>query len=148
MVYPLLSVEGPDGTTSIRLAPESVPRPAIFPGFFARITDATQDGSNKRWKYSFVEVIKASAGYTGWRDKDDGIEGSAVTGVFAFNGIEDQNGSSGLYGNGVESSDLTGTFDIQPVPDGTRVFIHSRFDFDGVAEYWFTYANGVTGDCP
>jgi hypothetical protein len=111
--------------------------------FIARIDGSTQDGSNFRWEYDFVEVKKATAGYGGWTDKTNGRTGTA------YNLIEDQNGASGLFGNGVDSSNLSGTsMEVQPVPDGTRVEIFMvTCQANGETEYWFSYENGIDGEC-
>lgn len=109
--------------------------------FWARITSNTQDGSNKRWSYAITEVCKSSTGYGGWTDVSGGRTGTA------YNVIEDQNGATGTWGNGVASTELTGTFDIKPVPNGTRVLIEQVILTNGNAEYWFTYENGVSGAC-
>jgi hypothetical protein len=47
-------------------------------GFFdAKITAHAQDGSNKRWSYTFSEVEKTSSGYGGWTVKSGGMAGTA-----------------------------------------------------------------------
>lgn len=117
----------------------------ILEPFTARITGNTQDGTNKRWAYSFIEVEKTVAGYSGWTDLANGRTGTVR------NRLEDQNGASGTYGNGVSSLNLTGTFDIIPIPTGTRirvdpVSVATNSDVFSV-EYWTTYANGVDGAC-
>lgn len=109
--------------------------------FVARITGRTQDGSNKRWTYTFAELSKTSAGYGGWTDLTGGRTGNA------YNLAEDQNGASGLYGNGVNSANLTGTFDLQPIPTGRRVRITPAYVTDGTLEYWFEAENGIDGEC-
>lgn len=123
-------------------------RDGQFVPFVAKITNATQDGSNKRWKYEFIQQQKTIAGYAGWTDVSAGVQSNTTLGEYAYNFIEDQNSSAGVYGNGVDDADLTGTFDIQKVPTNTRVLISLKTAFSGVAEYWFSYENGVTGDCP
>lgn len=110
--------------------------------FFARIASATPVSGVKQWTYAFVEVEKTDAGYGEWTDKSGGLTGTLM------NLIEDQNGASGLYGNGVNSSNLIGTFDIQPIPDDTRVLVTKVTDLeDGSTEYWTQYENGIDGAC-
>jgi hypothetical protein len=109
--------------------------------FIARISGATQDGTNKRWVYTFVELEKTSAGYNGWADKTSGRTGNC------YNLIEDQNGATGTYGNGVASVNLVGTFTVKPCPTGTRIMLHA-VDAGGTAEYWFSYENAIDGECP
>lgn len=119
---------------------EHLPRPVNI--IFARLGTATKDGSNRRWSYAFTEVIKATAGHGGWSDKNAGITGTC------YNMNEDQNGSSGTYGNGVAHGDLVGTFDLQPFPSGTRVPLFRVVCADDTVEWQFSMPNGVTGDCP
>lgn len=110
--------------------------------FWARITGDTQDGSNKRWTYTFEEVEKTVASFGGWTTKTDGRSGDA------FNTIEDLNGASGLYGNGVNSANLAGTgLDIQPITTGDVVWLRPVRVIGGGVEYHFEADNGVDGPC-
>ncbi len=129
---------------------ESVP-------FVVRITAATQDGSNKRWKYEATEVDKTTAGYGGWTDLSGGRTATGATnGIYLYNLIEDQNGATGTYGNGVASTNLTGTFALQKIPTGTRVAVllvktisTTTGSQTTTTEEWFTsYVNGIDGECP
>jgi hypothetical protein len=133
---------GPTGTA---IAPPKTsqrpilrPPPGIIPVI---VTGSTQDGSNFRWTYDFEEAEKTSAGYGGWTAKENGLTGTA------YNIIEDQNGASGVFGNGVDSANLAGTFELQPVPNGTRIAVWRQHLTDGTFEYWFSYENGVDGAC-
>lgn len=112
---------------------------------YGTITGGGQDGSNKRWIYTFAEVEKTSVGYGGWTTKSGGVTGSA------YNRVEDMNGASGLYGNGVDSANLTGMMDIQRAPNGVIVRLDIVRGVDGdaapITEYWFDYENGIDGDC-
>lgn len=114
-----------------------------------KITGSTQDGSNKRWKYDWSEVRKTSAGYGGWTASSDARTGHTTDYDYAFNLVEDINGASGAYGNGVNSSNLTGTLDIKPVPNG--VILWAWVELPPVAgqkpELWFSYENGIDGGC-
>lgn len=109
--------------------------------FTARITGNAQDGSNFRWAYAFVQVEKTSTGYGGWTDVSGGISDTL------YNRIEDNNGTSGLMGNGVDTANLSGTYAVQPIPTGTRVLVTMVRVDDNPPEYWVTYANGVDGSC-
>ncbi len=115
-----------------------------------RIGSATQDGSNKRWKYDWTEYNKATAGYGGWSSLSGGRSGHNSTWGYAYNMVEDGNGASGTYGNGVQSSNLTGTIDIQKVPaDQVIVLASIVYPLDGsLPELWFSYENGIDGACP
>jgi hypothetical protein len=106
----------------------------LYPGyrFTAQTISHTQDGSNKRWLYKFEEMEKVNAGYGGWGVKADGLAGTA------YNRVEDNNGASGSYGNGVSSTNLTGLLvEIAVVP---------LVGSDDV-EFWFSYVNGIDGAC-
>lgn len=103
---------------------------------FARITGATQDGSNKRWVYAGRLLTKTGAGYGGW------TEGPIVT---VYNLIEDPNGSTGTYGNGATQDELDaagGTFALRRIPNGVPVPV-----WRVGGEYWTSYENGVGGEC-
>lgn len=117
------------------------------PEFDVRVTSSTQDGDNKRWSYSFVEIYKSATGYNGWSDKTGGRTGSFR------NLTEDQNGATGTWGNGIVSTDLPAspaTMTIKPIPNGTRIRVWTEFIVAGstvTVEYWTQYENGVTGSC-
>lgn len=130
------------GTGSGKWAIVRLGQPTESDHFTATVGAATQDGANKRWTYPFTEVEKTGAGYGGWTALDGGRTGTA------YNRIEDINGASGLFGNGVDSANLTGTFEIQPCPEDVPVEITvvHRAD-DGSDEFWFSYENGVDGAC-
>jgi hypothetical protein len=108
------------------------------PTYF-RITAASQDGTNKRWAYSATQVYKSGTAYNNWSD-------GPLTTTTLYNTLEDQNGATGTWGNGVASTNLTGTLAIKAIPTGTRVMawpIH----VGSVTEYWTQYASGIDGGC-
>ena len=119
--------------------------PTGRPRFPARIGAATADGY--RWTYAFVEVAKTVAGYGGWTTLTGGRTGTA------YNTIEDMNSASGVQGNGVDRAHLDTaayTFAIQPCPEGNVVWMRTiRFKVgeEAKVEYWFSYENGVDGEC-
>ena len=115
-------------------------------GFWAKITSNTQDGSNKRWKYAWSEATKATAGYGGWTVPSEGRSGTTTIRPI-YNSIEEGNGASGTYHNGVDSTNLSGTFDILPIPNNTYVWVRTLSVADGTTEYWTSYENGVDGEC-
>lgn len=122
-------------------SPPSPPSPRKIE-LFARITGNTQDGSNKRWIYDFEQVAKTSAGYGGW----EAIDGGLVD--VAYNLAEDQNGATGLWGNGVDSSNIAGTnLDIKPIPTGLIVRLFAIVVTDGTTEYWLDVSNAIDGAC-
>jgi len=112
---------------------------------FGRITSSSPVAGtgNNKFIYQFAQVAKTQAGYGGWSDVGGGIAGDA------FNLIEDQNTGYGTLGNGVKVEHLdtdTAEFKLQPVPTGTRLqlFPVTR---GNETEWWFSYENGVTGEC-
>lgn len=110
-------------------------------GFWVIITAATKDGSNFRWTYTWSEAEKTATGFSGWAAKSGGLTGSA------YNTVEYANGASGAFGNGVNSTNLTGTFELKPVPTSQPVFVRP-VAVGSTTEYWFSYENGVDGACP
>lgn len=115
-------------------------------GFWALLTSSSQDGSNKRWKYAWSEAYKTSAGYgSGWSTLPNGRTGTTSTNT-AYNSIENINGASGAYGNGVTSTNLTGTIDIKAIPNNTPIFLRP-VRTGTTLEYWFSISNGVDGGC-
>lgn len=119
-------------------------------GFWARIGESGVVDAN-RWVYEWVEQEKTAAGYGGWTNKTNGRYGINVTRP-ARNTIEDNNDNV-MYpmGNGVRPANLPEGFTIQPCPPGVIVWMRTViFTVDGTAttEYWFSYENGVDGECP
>lgn len=108
---------------------------------YGKITNSTQDGTNKRWIYTFRQVEKTTAGYTGWSLKSGGESG------LVYNFIEDINMATGDFGNGVNSTNLEAGFDIKPIPTNVIVLIYRIARTDNQMEYWTTYENGVDGSC-
>jgi len=120
--------------------------------FWARIDGNAADGTN-RWKYAWTEVYKSSAGYGGWATLSGGRSGTTSTDP-ARNTVEDMNTGADAHveGNGVDPANLdpaqTGsdTFEIMPCTTGNIVRIGEVLQGSNV-EYWFSYENGVNGDC-
>jgi len=120
--------------------------------FLAKIDGNAADGTN-RWKYAWTEVYKSGAGYGGWATLSGGRSGTTSTDP-ARNTIEDMNTGADAHieGNGVDPANLdpaaTGgdTFEIMPCTAGNIVRVHEVLQGAGV-EYWFSYENGVDGDC-
>jgi len=119
---------------------------SVVAWIFGRITSSSPvagTGDN-RFVYQFQQVAKTSAGYGGWSNVSGGIGGEA------FNLIEDQNAAFGTLGNGVKVEHLntdTAEFKLQPVPNGTRVQLFPVAVGNDEVEWWFSYENGVTGEC-
>lgn len=101
------------------------------------ITTAIPDGTNKRWVYGAKKAEKTAAGYGGW------VYSTTDTAAYAlYNSAEDMNGATGLFGNGINSANLTGSFAVQPIPTGRLVWA-TLYE----SEWWFDSANGVDGGC-
>jgi len=121
-------------------------------GFWASITGNAADGTN-RWKYAFSEVYKSSAGYGGWASLSGGRSGTTSSNT-ARNTIEDMNTGADAHveGNGVDPANLdpsgagSDTFSLMPCTSGNIVWMR-EVDRSGSIEYWFSYENGVDGDC-
>jgi len=142
--------------------------------FTARITASTKTNGtatahatdpSTQWTYTFVEVEKTGTGYSAmtggtprtWTDRAGGRTGTA------YNLIEDINtrithalGKTERMGNGVVlenldyDSDNTYEFAPRPVPDETPVEIEVvcfKVGDTEYEEYWFSYENGVDGEC-
>lgn len=136
---PGILVTGGASNDVIALAPGF--RPAG--GFWARVTASTADGTN-RWTYTFSEVQKTGAGYTGWSIRSGGRTGTAR------NTFEDINDAAGIQGNGIniDGSAFPDNFDIQPIPAGTIVWVVRVVRAGSqVAEFWLSYVNAVDGTC-
>lgn len=128
---------------SVTISAIDQPAAKAKPTFPARITSSTQDGSNLRFTYGWAEVEKTTPGYGGWVTKPGGRTGTA------YNRTEDQNGATGLMGNGVDTANLVGSFSVQPAPVGLPVELTPvPVASDGTTEFWFSYENGVDGACP
>lgn len=113
------------------------------PAFPARITASATDSTN-RWTYSFVEVVKKTAGYGGWSTRTGGRTGTAR------NMFEDLNDGTGIEGNGinVDGTDFPAGFTMQPVPAGTVVMVYRVLEASaGAQEFWFDFVNAVDGTC-
>lgn len=120
----------------VPISPGVSSTPASTGLLFIRITGAAQDGANQRWNYTAQEVSSSTGAYGSWSVVSGGWSGAAR------NGVEEPNGASGLFGNGVNSANLSGTFALQRVPNG--VVVLARL-VGSVA--WFDLANGVDGGC-
>lgn len=108
---------------------------------YAKITGNAQDGSNKRWIYTFRQVEKTTAGYGGWSLKSSGASG------YLFNFVEDINLVVGTYGNGVDQANFEGSMDIKAIPNNVIVTAQPITRTNGQIEYWTSYENGVDGSC-
>lgn len=112
-----------------------------FVGYYA-VTGSSQNGSNKRYVYSMRRQEKTATAYDGWTDVDP------VEDISAFNDQEEGNSSTGLFGNGVNSTNITGGLAFKPAPTGKGVHrVYAVTLTDGTVEYWFSHANAIDGSC-
>lgn len=108
---------------------------------FARITDATLDGTN-RWIYDWEEV----------RFEDDepvttGAVRTSDTHGQAMNLREMLNDGTGVQGNGVDVANLPSGFAIQPVSGRGAVILFGPYQDGGEDRWYFQSTNGVDGSC-
>lgn len=126
-------------------------------GYWARITDSAYEGDNK-YAYGHEEVYKSDEGYSvlgvssAWTAVAGGRSGTSTTNPFtspARNSIEDRNSAAAVLGIGVDPTRVNYgpyRFEMQPCPAGTIVWMREVPVGSGV-EYWFSYENGVDGEC-
>jgi hypothetical protein len=142
-VFPVLQLRNGSNTAFVHLGGDHFIR--------VRITAATQDGGNKRWKYSGEQVVKSAQGYGGFATVSGGLTFPTPGQVdYLYNHAEDMNGASGTYGNGVHSTNLASTgLDVVPFP--TNRVVWARVDRPGgegtLPEGWFDGDNGIDGPC-
>ena len=140
-------IDGFLGPTGLHIAPQH----RGSRGFWAEITGNTEADSpaQNRWKYSWKEITKASAGYDGWDDAPEQRTGTHN----AYNLIEDMNTKTGgvQEGIGVDPDNLDTddyTFTIQAIPAGVIVWMYEVIvPGTDAPEYWFHAPNGVDGGC-
>lgn len=113
------------------------------PFFFAKVTGNAQDGTNKRWSYTYAEVRKNGAAYASgaWETFTGNRTGTL------YNLIEYGNAATGQYRNGVSASNLIGTFALKPIPTDAIVLAFIVQRNDGTAEVWTQYENAIDGGC-
>lgn len=118
-------------------------KPQRFVQWLATVVSSVRDGENWRWVYTIRERIKDAPGYGGWIDRPNGREGDA----YAW--AEDINGPDGLLGNGIDTANLPGTFEPQPVPDGSAIIVTevTLQDETATKEWWFERVTGPDGGC-
>lgn len=141
-------VYGGNGTTARRIGPivtMDTPAPraqrVVFP---ARIVSATKDGANYRWFYAFSEIVYTDADT--YIDKTGGRTDSTYG--LARNKLEWINGSTGLFGCGVNEGNLPDGIQLQPIPAGVPVDITLIPSQDGESTFpQFAIPNGVDGPC-
>ena len=121
-------------------------------GFWARITahELAGDPDQPMWKYTARQQVKVAAGYRGWQSAPNSVN------LFdCYNTMEDTNwvGAGGRAGNGVYIGGLctqSWNFEILPCPNDAIVWMRRvvfKVGSNSITEYWFTYENGVDGDC-
>lgn len=112
----------------------------------AVVTGSSRDGSNWRWEYTTNDFTKNAVKWDGWTDQQDGRTGKA------YNLAEIINTTTGMLGIGAtveHIDDVPGTWELQPVPNGTVVTLFKIIWGTSTeqAEWWFTFPNAVDGEC-
>lgn len=110
--------------------------------FFAKITSSASLATN-RWKYAWTEQQMNG---DSWEDKSGGRSGTTSSN-YALNLVEANNDGSGVQGNGVNLSNLTGTFAIKAIAGDPVVQMHQKTDVNGTVKYYFSQVNAVDGTC-
>lgn len=111
-------------------------------GRWFRVVSAAKDGTHIRWTFTAKRIVKATPGYGGWGDDTDTAD------YTLYNGVDDANGATGVYGSGLNSANLTGTF--QHVPLGAGAKVHARpvtVASTGATEWWIDVVLTVDGAC-
>lgn len=118
-------------------------KPQRFVQWLARVVSSVRDGDNWRWVYTIQERIKVAPGYDGWIDRPNGRVGDA----YAW--AEQINGPDGLLGNGIDTANLPGTFEPQPVPPDSAIIVTevTLADETATKEWWFERVTGPDGGC-
>ncbi|GIK18625.1 MAG: hypothetical protein BroJett004_07890 [Planctomycetota bacterium] len=102
----------------------------------ARITGSEAvGGTGHVWAYTWEEVY--------WDGSDWVHDVGARTGT-ARNRAEHGNPASGVLMIGIDTANLTGTFALQPIPNGRVVEIDGPY---GGSTWWFSAENHVDGGC-
>jgi hypothetical protein len=113
----------------------------------------SRDGEHAGRQQQAVEVRLEAGGEDvgGVRgvDVSGGHSGHSSSWGYAYNMVENINGASGSYGNGVSSTNLTGTLDIKPIPNNVvlRAWIVYPLSSGALPELWVSYENGIDGGC-
>jgi hypothetical protein len=153
-------VARPNGRAIVHTRPE-VPL-GVVP---IMIDNWSQDGTNKRWRYTWHVPRKLLSGYPAgvsptdaWSSTVEDVGGHSSTYGYAYNGAETVNAAvaaagAGPYGNGVVKAhlDAVPNLDVQPVTPGTIHLALIIYPEDGgLPEAWFNSPNGVSGpvNCP
>lgn len=109
--------------------------------FWAKITASTRSGSNYQWNYSWQQqTLVSPGGYGNWTNGN-------LTGINnGYNSIENMNGNSGTFGNGINSANLPSGFSLQPCPVNCLIRMYPVIA-GNTSTFWFSYENGIDGNC-
>lgn len=118
------------------------------PPIWICLGSSTQDGSNKRWQYDWTEYDWTNEGFGNTSAVSGGLTGHSSTRGYAYNSMEEGNGATGTFHNGVSSSNLTGSLTVKPFPSGTIVPAWQKWPEDSDKPFLvFTGANAIDGGC-
>ncbi len=65
----------------------------------------------------------------------------------ALNLSEANNSTTGVQGNGVDTANLVGSFEIKEIRGNPVVQLHGPFRVNDVDRWWFSAVNAVDGVC-
>jgi len=113
-----------------------------------KITES-QEYSDNQWWYGGIEVYPDRN--NGWTPIVDGMAWSAAGTPYPpiLCATEGFNTASGIFGNGVDSTHLVGTFTLQPIRGDRIVQVFPRVNrLTGLVEYVMYPSNAIDGECP
>lgn len=111
-----------------------------------QITAVSKDGTNDRWSYTAKRRSLTTSGHGGWANH------SVDTGNYTlYSKNDDMNGATGLYGNGTNSTNFPGSYDIKEIPVNCEV-VAIKTPLEGSTpqtyQWWIiNQPNGVDGTC-
>lgn len=150
------SMSGTRGREQALRGGEATKSPGVRPGemkppksglsfIWAKITGATAfDGGINRWEYDWTEVYVDDD-----LDFVEGVRDSDTYGI-AIAAIEAFNTGGGVEGNGVNVTNLTGTFALQPIQGNAVALLVGPYTKTDGTPFWIIagVTNAIDGSCP
>ena len=122
----------------------SRPPDRVFVGYIEGSTAIP--GESNRWSYSFTEAIGDRFSSPG--PNYEFIAGGMGVTDTAYNIMEVNNTSTDMNpGVDLSASDFPSGMEVQPISEGSLVFIQSFRDSNGEALYLFQAENAIDGSC-
>ena len=115
--------------------------------FVAYIESSTPiDGESNRWAYGFTEAIGDK--FSGDSKNYNFIAGGRGVTDVAYNIMEVNNTSTDMNpGVDLSASDFPAGMSVQPISNGSLVFMRAYRDNTGAALYLFQAENAIDGSC-